>query len=93
MTLYAGAKADTDDLPNGDDAYQRMKGLIETLSAYIEHYHGGALEFINFDGERLTIRMSGACRGCDLQKVTLHGWIEGTVRPFFPDVKEVIAVE
>ncbi len=93
MTLYAGAEADTGALFNGDDAFQRMKRLIETLSAYIEHYHGGALELVDFDGERLTIRMSGACRGCDLQKVTLHGWIEGTVRPFFPEVKEVIAVE
>lgn len=93
MTLYAGAKADTSDVPHGDDAFQRMKHLIETLSAYIEHYHGGALEFINFDGERLEIRMSGACHGCNLQQVTLHGWVEGTVRPFFPELKEVIAVE
>jgi Fe-S cluster biogenesis protein NfuA len=93
MSLYAGAKADTNELPHGADAYVRMKNLIETLSAYIEHYHGGALEFINYDGERLTIRMLGACQGCYLQQVTLHGWIEGTVRPFFPELKEVIAVE
>lgn len=93
MTLYAGAKADTSDLLNGDDARERMKRLIETLSAYIEHYHGGALEFIEYDAGRLTIRMLGACQGCYLQQVTLHGWIEGTVRPFFPELKEVIAVE
>jgi Fe-S cluster biogenesis protein NfuA len=93
MTLYAGAKADTGDLPNGDDAHERMRRLIETLSAYIEHYHGGALEFIDFDGARLAIRMTGACQGCNLQQVTLHGWVEGTVRPFFPDLQEVIAVE
>ncbi|MDT8305551.1 MAG: NifU family protein [Anaerolineae bacterium] len=93
MTLFAGGKADMSDLPVDADAEQRMKTLIDTLSAYIEYFHGGALELIAFDGERLKIRMSGACRGCNLQQVTLHGWIEGTVRPFFPDLKEVIAVD
>lgn len=72
---------------------ERMSALIETLSAYVEHFHGGALEMVSFDGDTLAVRMSGACRGCNLQQVTLHGWIEGTVRPFFPDLQEVIAVE
>ena len=93
MTLFAGGKADTSDLPEDADAQKRMKTLIDTLSAYIEYFHGGALEIIEYDGERLKIRMSGACKGCNLQQVTLHGWIEGTVRPFFPDLKEVIAVD
>lgn len=93
MTLYAGGKADTSEVPVENDAQERMKTLIDTLSAYIEYFHGGALEMIAFDGERLTIRMSGACRGCNLQQVTLHGWVEGTVKPFFPELKEVIAVD
>ena len=29
---------------------ERMKALIETLSAYVEHFHGGALEMVSFDG-------------------------------------------
>ena len=92
-TLYAGAKADTSGLPEDAPPEQRMEALIETLSAYIEHFHGGQLEMVQFDGEKLAVRMSGACRGCNLQPVTLHGWIEQTVRPFFPELKEVVAVE
>ena len=69
-----------------------MRALIETLSAYIEYYHGGAAELIAFDGATLKIRLSGACLGCPLSPQTLHGWIEGSVRQFFPDVKQVIAV-
>lgn len=93
MTLYAGATADTSGIPGGADEQERMKTLIDTLSSYIEYFHGGLLELVEFDGERLKIRMSGACRGCNLQQVTLHGWVEGTVRPFFPELKEVIAVD
>lgn len=92
-TLYAGAKADVDDVPADAAAEERMQALIDTLSAYIEHFHGGALELVDFDGDKLAVRMSGACEGCNLQAVTLHGWIEGTVRPFFPELREVVAVE
>ena len=93
MTLYAGAKAEIDEIAAEASAQERMQVLIDTLSAYIEYYHGGALELVSFDGEKMVVRMSGACEGCNLQEVTLHGWIEETVRPFFPDLQEVAAAD
>ncbi len=71
---------------------ERVRALVETLSAYIEYYHGGAVKMISYDGETLKIAMSGACLGCPLSPVTLHGWVEGTVRQFFPNLKKVEAV-
>jgi Fe-S cluster biogenesis protein NfuA len=47
---------------------------------------------VEFDGEVLKVEMGGACEGCRLSQTTLHGWVEGTVRQFFPEVKRVIAV-
>lgn len=74
------------------DATERMRGLIEAISSYIEHYHGGAVTMVAFDGRTLQVRMSGACEGCHLAPTTLHGWVEGTVRQFFPDLEAVVAV-
>lgn len=71
---------------------ERMRALIDTLAGYMELYHGGSLEMVSFDGETLKVKMKGACVGCNLSTVTLHGWIEGTVRPFFPHLKNVEAV-
>lgn len=71
---------------------ERMRALVDTLSAYIEYYHGGAVKMESFDGETLTIKMSGACLGCPLSPHTLHGWVEGTVRQFFPQLKQVVAL-
>ena len=71
---------------------ERMRGLVDTLSAYIEYYHGGAVKMISYDGGVLKIRMSGSCLGCPLSPHTLHGWVEGTVRQFFPELKKVEAV-
>jgi Fe-S cluster biogenesis protein NfuA len=72
-----------------DPIQEQMKALVEQLSAYIEHFHGGSVEFISFDGKHLKVKLGGACLGCPLSPSTLHGWVEGTVRQFFPDIESV----
>jgi CRP-like cAMP-binding protein len=71
---------------------EQLKMLLEQLSAYIEQFHGGSVEFVAFDGEVLKVRMGGACLGCPLSPSTLHGWVEGTVRQFFPEITSIEAV-
>jgi len=68
---------------------QQLRDLIERLSAYIEQYHGGSVSFISFDGKILKVRLGGACLGCPLLPTTLHGWVEGTVKQFFPQIEKV----
>jgi len=70
----------------------QMKALVEQLSAYIETFHGGSAEYVSFDGKVLKVHLGGACLGCPLSPATLHGWVEGTVRQFFPDIKKVESV-
>ena len=65
----------------------RLQALIDRLSAYIEQYHGGSVEMVDFDGEVVKVRLGGACLGCPLLPSTLHGWVEGTIRQFFPEVR------
>ena len=73
--------------------HERMAGLVEFLSAYIEQYHGGWVRMLDFDGKNLKVEMGGACVGCPLSPNTLHGWIEGTVKQFFPDIAKVVAID
>jgi Fe-S cluster biogenesis protein NfuA len=73
-------------------AQEQMKGLIEQLDAYINTYHGGTVEMISFDGKVLKVHLGGACLGCPLSPSTVHGWVEGTVRQFFPEVEKVDSV-
>ena len=92
-TLFSGTNLGTNNLPNSSNDEERMRALVETISSYIEHYHGGAVEMVNYDGSRLQVRLTGACDGCELAPVTLHGWVEGTVKQFFPDLKKVEAID
>jgi len=75
------------DIPNGNATLEeRVSALIEKLSAYIEMYHGGSVELLSFDGKTVHLRLGGACLGCPLSPTTLHGWVEGTIKQFFPDL-------
>jgi CRP-like cAMP-binding protein len=68
---------------------EQLKVLLGQLSAYIEQFHGGSVEFVSFDGQNLKVHLGGACLGCPLSPSTLHGWVEGTVRQFFPEITSV----
>lgn len=70
---------------------EQMRGLVEQLDAYINTYHGGSVEFVNYKDRVLNVRLGGACKECPLSDTTVKGWIEGTCKQFFPD--EVDSVE
>jgi Fe-S cluster biogenesis protein NfuA len=91
--LIASGKPDVSEVPAQASDVERMGALIGILSDYIEHYHGGSVELVSFDGERLRVRLGGACEGCDFAQQTLDGWVAGTIRPFFPNIKSVEAVD
>ena len=67
----------------------QMRGLLDKLSAYVEQFHGGTVEFVSFDGKVLKVHLGGACLNCPLLPSTLHGWVAGTVHQFFPGVEVV----
>ena len=68
---------------------QQVRDLVERISAYIEHYHGGNVKFMGFDGRVLKVRLGGACEGCPLSLTTLRGWVTGTIKQFFPEIEVV----
>jgi CRP-like cAMP-binding protein len=78
--------------PTTSPKEEQIKALIERLSAYVEQFHGGTVEFVSLNGNRLEVRLGGACLGCPLLPSTLHGWVAGTVHQFFPEI-EVASAE
>jgi Fe-S cluster biogenesis protein NfuA len=76
----------SNNIPESTDE-ERMQVLINQLSAYIEQYHGGSVEMVDFDGQVVRVSLGGACLGCPLLPSTLQGWVAGTIHQFFPDVR------
>ena len=92
MTSLYNIQPEAADMRINATEEERMNALINSLSAYISDFHGGAVKMVEYDGKTLKVKMSGACDGCDLAPVTLHGWVEGTAKQFFPDLEAVEAV-
>ena len=65
----------------------KVTTLIDQLSAYIEQYHDGSVEFDHIEGNTVYVRLCGACEDCPLSESTLEGWVAGTIRQFFPDMR------
>ena len=71
---------------------QRLYALIDNINAYIEQFHGGSVEMVSYDGKVLKVRLGGACLGCPLSPNTLHGWVAGTVKQFFPNIDHIESI-
>ena len=65
---------------------EQMENLIQSISAYIEQYHGGSAELVSFEDDVVKVKLGGACDGCPLSTATLKGWVQGTIHQFFPEV-------
>ena len=76
-------------VPESITRESQLRHLLENLSAYIEQFHGGTVEFISLEGDVLSVRLGGACLNCPLLPSTLHGWVEGTIHQFFPEIQVI----
>ncbi len=54
--------------------------------------HGGNVEIVDIDNDRLYLKLSGGCQGCASSTATLKDGIERLVKQQFPDVVEVVDV-
>jgi Fe-S cluster biogenesis protein NfuA len=80
------------EIPPSFSEIERLRGLIEQLNSYISSYHGGEVELVSFDGKVVKVKLGGACLGCPLSPVTVKGWVEGTVKQFFPEIEKVESI-
>ncbi len=52
--------------------------------------HGGNVEIIDLDNDKLFVKLHGGCQGCSSSKVTLKDGIEQLIKKNFPMITEVI---
>lgn len=55
---------------------------------------GGNIDFIEFDDENgiLKVKLLGACHGCPMAGITLKNAVEGVLKEYIPEIKEVVAI-
>jgi len=70
--------------------YPQVKSAMADVQAYARS-HGGDIQLVSVSDEGdVTIRMTGACRGCPMSALTLKHGIEEQLRVLVPGVGRVI---
>jgi len=69
-----------------------MEELVAYVSQQIEVSHGGWVDFVEFDGKVLSVRLQGACVGCPMSQYTLAMGIGQFCKQYFPELEAVQAV-
>lgn len=86
-------KAQAANTINDDDSDLeiRIKGVLEKYVKPAVEMDGGSISFVSFDEGKLTLQLQGSCSGCPSSTVTLKQGIDGLMKRFVPEVKEVVA--
>jgi len=53
---------------------------------------GGNIEFVDYDDGVLTVRLLGACDGCEFAGITLKNAVLGVLREYVPELEQVVAL-
>ncbi|MBW2192786.1 MAG: Fe-S cluster assembly protein NifU [Deltaproteobacteria bacterium] len=64
---------------------QKIKMIGETLEREIQpalKKDGGDIELVDFDGDRVFVRMRGMCATCNKSEITLKNYVEAKLREF-----------
>ena len=73
----------------------KVEPLIVTDIAPALQADGGDIELVNIDEATgvITVRLTGACKGCAHAQVTLKNGVERYLKDNIPEVTEVVAAD
>jgi Fe/S biogenesis protein NfuA len=72
------------------DLKTKVQVLIETTINPAVAGHGGYVELIDVQENRVYLQMAGGCQGCGAADITLKAGIERLIKEEFPEVVEVL---
>src|SRR5207247_341769 len=73
-----------------DELKTKVQELIDTMINPAVAGHGGYVELIDVQENRVYLQMGGGCQGCGAADVTLKAGIERLIKDELPEVVEVL---
>ena len=79
---------------NQEALKERVNEVIGEIRPYIQA-DGGDIELVEVQQEsgKVSVRFSGACRGCPMSEMTLKMGVERRLKEKVPEISEVVAVD
>ena len=75
-----------------DEIVKDIKFVLQDKVAPSVAEHNGSIGFINFASDTgvATFKLSGACSGCAMSKLTLQQGVERLLKHYVPEVKSIV---
>ena len=75
-----------------DEIVEDIKFVLQDKVAPSVAAHDGAIGFIDFASDTgvATLKLSGACSGCAMSKMTLQQGVERLLTHYVPEVKSIV---
>lgn len=70
----------------------KIKELIDTEVRPALQSHGGDIELVKVEDNKVYVRLSGGCRGCRGARATIKGGVERIIKETYPEITEVVDV-
>lgn len=72
------------------DMRARVQEVIDTMINPAVAGHGGYVELIDVQDNRVYLAMGGGCQGCGAADITLKAGIERLLKEEIPEIQEVL---
>ncbi len=73
-----------------DELKAKVQELIDSTINPAVAGHGGFVELIDIQDNRVYLQLGGGCQGCGMSDVTLKAGIERLIKEEIPEVAEVV---
>lgn len=71
---------------------ERIKKVIEERIRPALQMDGGGIEFVGMEGNKVKVRLTGACHGCPSAAITLQHGVERILKESIPELEGIIPV-
>jgi Fe/S biogenesis protein NfuA len=73
-----------------EELKSRVQELIDTMINPAVAGHGGFVELIDVQDNKVYLAMGGGCQGCGAADITLRSGIERLIKEEIPEVEEIL---
>lgn len=74
------------------DLKTKVEDALEEIRPYLQADKGD-IELVGIEGNKVTVRLLGACTGCTVNQMTLKSGVEMTIKKHAPEIQEVINIQ
>jgi Fe-S cluster biogenesis protein NfuA len=69
---------------------RKIEALLQAEVVPSLEAHGGSIEVIDVDNNKVYVKMTGGCHGCAGARATLKEGVERIIKERFPMIEEVV---